>query len=91
MSKLGRYQLSEVSFNRLLSAWKSRMAGIPHTFAWKFDPVGRKNKEYIREFNGIHKGDRCFIVANGPSLLKTNLDLLENELTFWFEQNISEF
>jgi len=30
-------------------------------------------------FRGKHKGERCFIVANGPSLINTNLNLIANE------------
>jgi hypothetical protein len=29
-----------------------------------------------------HKGQRCFIIGNGPSLKNTDLTLLENEVTF---------
>ena len=35
--------------------------------------VGLKNK---------HKGKRCFIIGNGPSLNGVNLDLLKDEITF---------
>lgn len=36
----------------------------------------------IKKFKNIHKGKRCFIVGNGPSLRKTNLDLITNEISF---------
>ena len=51
-------------------------------FKFVLEVIDKKNREYIQKFQGIHKGKRCFIVANGPSLLKTNLDLLEDEYTF---------
>ena len=82
MNRIGRFNLSEISLTRLLSALKIRLNEIPHALAWSFHPLAKKNKEYIQKFQGIHKGKRCFIVANGPSLLKTNLELLENEYTF---------
>ncbi len=82
MNRLGRFNLSEITFIRLLSALKVRLKEIPHTLAWKFHPLADKNRGYIQKFQGIHNGKRCFIVANGPSLLKTNLDLLKNEYTF---------
>ena len=82
MSRIGRFNLSEISLPRLYSALKVRLNEIPHALAWKFHPDADKNKELIQKFQGIHHGKRCFIVANGPSLLKTNLDLLENEYTF---------
>ena len=61
---------------------KVRLDEIPHTLAWKFQPIARIDREAIKRFQGIHNGERCFIVANGPSLLRTNLDLLANEITF---------
>lgn len=30
----------------------------------------------------VHKGDRCFIVATGPSLTMSDLALIKNEITF---------
>ncbi len=82
MNRFGRFTLSELSFPRLFSAVKVRLNEIPHTLAWKFHPHAEKNKEYIQKYHGIHDRQRCFIVANGPSLLKTNLELLEDEITF---------
>jgi hypothetical protein len=43
---------------------------------------GRKDYALIRRFKDIHKGDRCVIIGNGPSLRNTNLDLLRDEYTF---------
>lgn len=36
----------------------------------------------IRKMENIHKGDRCFIVATGPSLTMSDLALIKNEITF---------
>ncbi|MCK4785524.1 MAG: DUF115 domain-containing protein [Desulfobacteraceae bacterium] len=36
----------------------------------------------MRQFNNKYRGDRCFIIGNGPSLAKTDLKLLKNEYTF---------
>ena len=82
MTRFGRYNLSEISINRIVSALKSRAGEIPHTFSWKYSPSARENQERIKVYQGKHQGERCFIVANGPSLLKTNLDLLRNKYTF---------
>lgn len=41
-------------------------------------PAPRK----IGEFRNRHKGGRCFILGNGPSLNKLDLSLLKNEITF---------
>lgn len=36
----------------------------------------------LRRLHNIHAGKRCFILGNGPSLARTNLQPLRNELTF---------
>jgi hypothetical protein len=36
----------------------------------------------LRRFHNIHRGQRCFIVGNGPSLRQTDLELLRKEWTF---------
>jgi hypothetical protein len=82
MKRVGRYDITEISINRIFLALKARFDEIPHTVAWRFQPLARTNREDIRRFQGIHSGERCFIVANGPSLLKTNLDMLTHEKTF---------
>ena len=40
--------------------------------------------EYLRlmQFKNKHKGQRCFIIGNGPSLASGDLDQLKSELTF---------
>jgi hypothetical protein len=80
--RLGRYRLSEVSFDRIRSAARTRIAELPHSLAWDLLSMAQENKQRVRHFSGKHNGERCFIVANGPSLTKTNLDLLAGEVTF---------
>jgi len=82
MSKPGRFKLSQVSPNRVLSALKVRVRDVPHAVSWKFEPFAQENRKRIARYSGIHAGERCFIVANGPSLKKTDLGLLANEKTF---------
>lgn len=36
----------------------------------------------IQQIHDVHKGDRCFILGAGPSLNKTNLSLLKDEIVF---------
>lgn len=47
-----------------------------------FHPWRRTSIRELREYKDIHRGERCFIIGNGPSLKKTDLRLLENEFTF---------
>lgn len=42
------------------------------------DKYGKK----IKAFHNIHKGEDCFIIGNGPSLNKMNLELLKEYYTF---------
>ena len=37
---------------------------------------------YLRTLKGIHEGERCFIIGNGPSLTASDLDRLKGEYTF---------
>lgn len=55
-----------------------------------------KNKSKVNEFyyeikknqkyRNIHDGERCFIIANGPSTKKIDFSLLSNEFTFTVNQ-----
>ena len=37
---------------------------------------------YLKTLKGIHAGERCFVIGNGPSLRAEDLDKLKNEYTF---------
>ena len=41
-----------------------------------------KSVRYLKSVKDIHKGERCFIVGNGPSLTPEDLDKLKGETTF---------
>lgn len=45
-------------------------------------PWRRISIQRLAEFQDIHRGNRCFIIGNGPSLKNTNLGLLRDEYTF---------
>jgi hypothetical protein len=52
----------------------------------------RNNKfSKIKKFKGIHKGERCFIVCNGPSLTYTDLEMLKDEISFSMNSLIKGF
>lgn len=44
-------------------------------------PVSGNKYKQIIKYKGIHKGQRCFIVATGPSLILNDLNKLKNEIT----------
>jgi len=47
-----------------------------------FDPLRRESVRRLAAYQNIHKGKRCFIIGNGPSLRQTDLSRLKNEYTF---------
>lgn len=42
----------------------------------------RKNEKQLADLRDIHRGQRCFIIGNGPSLNRLDITLLANEITF---------
>ncbi|MBP7478373.1 MAG: hypothetical protein KA797_07615, partial [Chitinophagales bacterium] len=60
-----RYKLSELSFSRLYASLKIRIGEVPHWLAWNVLPAAAMVKNQIRHYKNLHKGKRCFIVANG--------------------------
>jgi hypothetical protein len=42
----------------------------------------RSDRERLQAFRDRHRGERCFIIGNGPSLKVTDLSLLRNEISF---------
>lgn len=45
-------------------------------------PAGVLSIRRLPEFKDIHKGERCVIIGNGPSLRKMDLSFLDSEITF---------
>ena len=45
-------------------------------------PQRRDSIRQLAGFKDTHRGERCFIIGNGPSLQKTDLSRLQNEYTF---------
>lgn len=48
---------------------------------WFLTPSGRKNLKHLEKYKNMYNGQRCFIMGNGPSLLKCDLTLLKDEIT----------
>lgn len=48
---------------------------------WFNTAQGKANKKLIAALHHKHSGKRCFVMANGPSLVKCDLKLLKNEVT----------
>lgn len=50
--------------------------------AVRTEPVYRESLKRLMAFKNKHKGERCFIIGNGPSLNKMDLSPLRDEITF---------
>ena len=42
----------------------------------------KKSDIYLRKLKDKYKGQRCFVIGNGPSLMASDLDKLKGEITF---------
>jgi hypothetical protein len=56
-----------------------RLPEVPDAY---LHPWRRASRERIYGMKGIHLGERCFILGNGPSLKHTDLSKLKDEYTF---------
>lgn len=56
-----------------------RLPQVPDAY---LHPWRRNSRDRMYEMMDIHRGERCFIIGNGPSLRKTDLTKLKNEYTF---------
>ncbi len=57
----------------------SRAAKWP---AATFHPWRQASIQTLKNYKDIHRGARCFIIGNGPSLKQTDLSHLQSEFTF---------
>ena len=49
---------------------------------WDLNPQSWVSRKKIQSIKDIHKGEKCLILCNGPSLLKTNFELLKKSNAF---------
>jgi len=57
------------------------VARVPDWPSASFHPWRKQSIDRLNEFKDIHRGERCFLIGNGPSLRKTNLQKLRDEFT----------
>ncbi|MEE8574019.1 MAG: 6-hydroxymethylpterin diphosphokinase MptE-like protein [Thermodesulfobacteriota bacterium] len=53
-----------------------------NTLACNMSPLFKEHSKRLAEFKDKHRGKRCFIIGNGPSLKEMDLKPLRNEVTF---------
>lgn len=54
---------------------------LPDWVSATFHPWRRQSARRLRALQNIHRGQRCFVIGNGPSLRQTDLSLLKDEFT----------
>lgn len=80
MKLLERFSLAEMTFQRIAQGFKRRIVDLPHSIAWSIEHMKKSRYHMgILEISNKHQGERCFILANGPSLGKMDLMPLSNE------------
>ncbi|MBU6158092.1 MAG: DUF115 domain-containing protein [Bacteroidetes bacterium] len=77
-----RFNINELSFQRIYTALLNRIKNLPSIYTWYFSEEGILSQKKLSYYQDLHKGKRCFLIANGPSLKSMNLHLLKNEITF---------
>jgi hypothetical protein len=75
-----RVRFSELTPRRVGEALARRVRAVPDRLAW-LGPAGRANRARLTAFRDKHRGERCYVLGNGPSLAKTDLGRLR-DVTF---------
>lgn len=80
-----RAQIKQVIPEAIWSGARDVYIGIKNAAQWPlatYHPWRRASIQQLAEYKDKHKGQRCFIIGNGPSLKRTDLTPLEGEYTF---------
>lgn len=73
---------SEISVMRIQEAALRRARDVPHQIAWRLPtPRNLRNRRQLSRLANIHSGERCFVLANGPSLGQMDLSPLQGHIT----------
>ena len=64
-----------------LQFWDSRQHFLPG-IGWYLHPYAINSRKKLSKLFNIHKGERCIIIGNGPSLSHMDMGLIQDEITF---------
>lgn len=83
IKRLSNLDKKDITIGRVMAAIWRRFISIPNKiyFYWPWG-FPAQNRKKLASFNNKYAGERCFIIANGPSLNKIDFNLLKNEFTF---------
>ncbi len=80
-----REKLKQITPTPILNLARETRDGLQRAAAWpaaSFHPARRASIARLGALKDVHKGKRCFIIGNGPSLKRTDVSKLRNEYTF---------
>lgn len=82
LNLIKRLNKRDITLKRIVAAIGRRLVHLPQVvqFYWPFG-FNKNNRYKLKSLKDIHKGERCFIVCNGPSLKDIDFNLLKNEIT----------
>lgn len=63
-----RVRLTEITPKRIYDAVHRRIQDVPDAWAWRHTTQSEANRDRLNRFRDRHSGERCFVIANGPSL-----------------------
>lgn len=73
------FDLKRLNPQRIFPAIKRRLREIPHNFAWSYSQKGRANQQALLSYKEKHAGETLYLLANGPSINKTDLNRLKGK------------
>ncbi len=77
-----RFRLRELSPARLATGVGNRLAAVPPWLAWHLTKEGSDTRERLESLRNAYSGERCFLLANGPSLKNVPVGALRTEMVF---------
>jgi hypothetical protein len=80
--EVARRAFGETFAQRISYRYRDRVQPAVESLTYSLSPPGRRSRTRLHEFRDRHRGDRCFIIGNGPSLAKTDIQRLRGEHTF---------
>lgn len=79
-----RQTIKQIIPSPIWQAGRKSWHTLEHAVQWPaatLHPWRRASIEQLARLKDIHRGQRCFIIGNGPSLKQTDLTRLKNEFT----------
>jgi hypothetical protein len=73
------FDLKRLNPQRIFPAIKRRVRELPHLYAWNYTKKGNDNKQSLLSYKNKHKGETLYLLANGPSINKIDLNRLKGK------------